>query len=699
MLKNLSTAKKLYLLPLFFIVFVIIGAITYFNLMSTSATRSNVALKSLDGLTIIADARISSFELFLEPSQKNLDTMNNKFAKVKNYIKALNVKALDGPNKLGTGTKLINDGVSNINKYINVTNSYMLKKLALLKQGIKTNPPGFQRISDLSTLYIEKTVRDLRDIKNRALELRTSAISELSITLGILVIIAIVLFLLLSFSISRTVISSLNNFKSGLLSFFAFLNKESKEVRLLNDKNKDEFGQMAKLVNQNITSTQIGIKQDQALIEETIKVLGEFEQGDLSQRLHLDVKNESLQKLKNVLNEMAKTLESNVENVLKVLQEYSNHNFIHQASKEGLKGLLLHLANNTNTLGNATTKDLVSRKGAGLTLGNVSENLLRYVNNLNNSSNEAAASLEETAAALEQITGNTRNNTANIDKMVDLSSNVTSSVKDGEKLASDTSKAMEDINAQVNAINEAISVIDQIAFQTNILSLNAAVEAATAGEAGKGFAVVAGEVRNLASRSAEAAKEIKDMVENATKKADEGKTMSSNMISGYVKLNESVSQTINLISDVKMASKEQLLGIEQINDAVNQLDRQTQQNAQIASQTNDVSLMVSEISKNIIKRVDTNIFIGSDDVEAEKVGNINLGTKQNKIINELETKKIEDDIQTPMETKVSKKREKTEAQKLSTADAAVLKAKTSNAKKPNIIKDTSSALDDEWESF
>ena len=110
---------------------------------------------------------------------------------------------------------------------------------------------------------------------------------------------------------------------------------------------------------------------------------------------------------------------------------------------------------------------------------------------------------------------------------------VTDSVKEGEELASKTSLAMDEINEQVNAINDAITVIDQIAFQTNILSLNAAVEAATAGEAGRGFAVVAQEVRNLASRSAEAAKEIKDLVENANIKANEGKEIADVMIGGF----------------------------------------------------------------------------------------------------------------------------------------------------------------------
>ena len=109
-----------------------------------------------------------------------------------------------------------------------------------------------------------------------------------------------------------------------------------------------------------------------------------------------------------------------------------------------------------------------------------------------------------------------------------------------------------------------LGVIDQIAFQTNILSLNAAVEAATAGEAGKGFAVVAQEVRNLASRSAEAANEIKALVGTATQKANDGKKISDEMIKGYEELNENITQTISLINDVEAASKEQQTGIEQI---------------------------------------------------------------------------------------------------------------------------------------
>ena len=169
---------------------------------------------------------------------------------------------------------------------------------------------------------------------------------------------------------------------------------------------------------------------------------------------------------------------------------------------------------------------------------------------------------------------------------------------------------MEEINSQITSINEAISVIDQIAFQTNILSLNAAVEAATAGEAGKGFAVVAAEVRNLASRSAEAAREIKEIVESATSKANNGKVIANEMINGYTELNKDIMETIGLIKNFENASKEQLLGIEQINNAVSILDQKTQQNAQVTSQTKDIALSTDNIAKLIIKDVDEKQFIG-----------------------------------------------------------------------------------------
>ena len=264
---------------------------------------------------------------------------------------------------------------------------------------------------------------------------------------------------------------------------------------------------------------------------------------------------------------------------------------------------------------------LIENKSIGLSLQNSSHILLSNVDTLNKNANITAVSLEETAASLEEMTGNIRGNTTNIAKMASFANELTSSATTGQKLATDTTVAMDEINKQVSAINDAIGVIDQIAFQTNILSLNAAVEAATAGEAGKGFAVVAQEVRNLAARSAEAAKEIKNLVENANTKANEGKSIADSMIHGYEDLNHNISKTIELIVDVEKASKEQLVGVEQINDSVNRLDHQTQENVNVTSVVQEIAKQTDEIASLIVISTNEKEFHGKENVQAKVLGN------------------------------------------------------------------------------
>ncbi|WP_320033751.1 methyl-accepting chemotaxis protein [Halarcobacter sp.] len=451
---------------------------------------------------------------------------------------------------------------------------------------------------------------------------------------GLIVLIILGILSFIFRMITKEIVLKVTFINEGLENFFAYLNRETTEVEIKQITCRDEFGFMSDLINSNIEKAKKGIQEDRELINETINVLGEFEQGDLCQRLHMNVSNPAMMQLKNVLNKMAENLEHNIDNVLNVLEKYTNFNYLDKVNTTGIKEDLLKLANGVNSLGDSITTMLVENKSNGVTLHDSSTVLLDNVGKLNNSANEAASSLEETAAALEQMTGNIRNNTHNIAKMAEISNNVTKSANSGEKLANDTVASMEDIDTQVTAINEAIGVIDQIAFQTNILSLNAAVEAATAGEAGKGFSVVAQEVRNLATRSAEAAKEIKGMVENATKKADEGKEIATNMINGYKMLNQDITQTIELISDVEMSSKEQLTGIEQINDAVAQLDQQTQQNAEIASQTNDIAISTDSIAKVIVKNADEKEFKGKDSVKAKtfKHQDLEKPVKKEKVI-------------------------------------------------------------------
>ncbi|MGJ0493624.1 methyl-accepting chemotaxis protein [Aliarcobacter cryaerophilus] len=442
-----------------------------------------------------------------------------------------------------------------------------------------------------------------------------------SVTTFILIILLItILSILVTIQlITRNIVSSLNIFQNGLLSFFAFSNKESSNVQLINLDGKDEFGIMAKVINENIQKTQDLINQDNALIEDVKRVVNQVKSGNLNIKIEKSTINDELEELKSSFNEMLEVTKSNVcsdiNKVLSVLDSFSKLDFRVKIDNDNGK-----VATGINNLSNIINHMLVENKSNGLTLEESSKMLLFNVNKLNISSNEAAASLEETAAALEEITSNIRNNTESIAKMSQLSNGVTKAVNEGQAMANQTTTAMDEINTQVNLVNEAIGVIDNIAFQTNILSLNAAVEAATAGEAGKGFAVVAQEVRNLATRSAEAAKEIKAIVERATVKANEGKEIATNMIEGYKNLNSNISSTMNLISDIENASKEQLLGIEQINDAVNQLDQQTQQNAMVASQSHDIAQSTDQIAKLIVQDANQKEFEGKNEVKAKDVG-------------------------------------------------------------------------------
>ncbi|MGJ0494166.1 methyl-accepting chemotaxis protein [Aliarcobacter cryaerophilus] len=655
MLKSLDTRKKLYFFPILFIIIAALSTIIYLYFIDIAHKRNAAALTSEKFVLDIAKTRISVYQFLRTATPNNENVVIENIQFLKNSLAESSKNFVDVKNK-----ELASKTLSLIDKYVELFKVYSKNKIEDYNNNILEESDTLkQNIAAMVKIGLEME-ENIHKINESAVKLRDEAYANLDRNLMIILTIATILFIGISVLVANNIINSVNSFKDGLLGFFAYLNREASDTTLLDESNKDEFGQMAKVVNVNILKTKAGIEEDRKLIDETISVLGEFEQGDLCQRLNTKVSNPALMQLSTVINGMGDVLEKNIENILDVLEKYSSYNYLSKVSTNGLKEQLLALANGVNGLGDSITSMLKENKSNGLTLDESSMILLANVDKLNISSNEAAASLEETAAALEEITSNIRNNTESIAKMSQLSNGVTKAVNEGQAMANQTTTAMDEINTQVNLVNEAIGVIDNIAFQTNILSLNAAVEAATAGEAGKGFAVVAQEVRNLATRSAEAAKEIKAIVERATVKANEGKEIATNMIEGYKNLNSNISSTMNLISDIENASKEQLLGIEQINDAVNQLDQQTQQNAMVASQSHDIAQSTDEIAKLIVQDANQKEFEGKNEVKAK-----NAGIKKEHII--------------------------------ASAPKKIIKASKQNINSTKEI--TSSSSNDEWESF
>ena len=399
-------------------------------------------------------------------------------------------------------------------------------------------------------------------------------------------------------AVSNRDLEEIDKYFQQLIEFLSYEKSEFEYVESTGNKKVDD---MFKNWNQQIKKFDKRTKDDMRVLGEIVLTADKVEQGIYKCRIKGDSDNPTISTLRNTLNKMLISIDDATSRISKVVTSYTNDDFTDYIKVvDNYKDDMKLLMESINLLGKELGSSAKNNFQNGETLENSASTMTNSMNNLAEKANEQAASLEETAAALEEITSITRNNTQNATKMATLGQVVKKSVLSGEELASKTASSMDEINEKVKAINSAITVIDQIAFQTNILSLNAAVEAATAGEAGKGFAVVAQEVRNLANRSAEAAKEIKNLVEEANIKTNDGKLISSDMIEGYKELNKNISETINIIEDVSAASKEQMLGIEQINQTVNILDRVTQENAFESNQIKDISQSVSTLAYELL---------------------------------------------------------------------------------------------------
>ncbi len=467
----------------------------------------------------------------------------------------------------------------------------------------------FKTISEKINILKEIDDYISKDIIEQINIIKKDQFDKMIFILGLAIFIILITILSVSF-FTKSIKRGFEKVTIGIEQFMRYLNKEINELDYISLGTKGLLGNLAKSINYNIDKINGNLEKDLLCVGETTITLDKVEKGFYSCRIMSQAENPQVRILAKTINKMLDNQQNVINNILKNLGEYTNYNYLGVIDIKGLNGESKQMVDGINSLGEAITTMLVENKNNGETLKQASNQLLKNVDELNRSSNDAAARLEETAAAIEEISSNIVSSTQNISQMAQNANELTSAANEGEKLAKQTVISMEEINSQVTAINEAITIIDQIAFQTNILSLNAAVEAATAGEAGRGFAVVAQEVRNLASRSAEAANEIKSLVENASTKSNQGKDIAALMINGYDKLNININNTLSLIKEVENASKEQKYGIEQISDAINSLDKQTQINANIATQTHEIALETSNLASDVVNATNSKIFRG-----------------------------------------------------------------------------------------
>jgi methyl-accepting chemotaxis protein len=315
--------------------------------------------------------------------------------------------------------------------------------------------------------------------------------------------------------------------------------------------------------------------------------------GDLTRRVSVKDAQGFLRELGVSLNHLLSAFHESVEDFVTVMRALAQGDFTVRLAKD-YQGLFRELQDDLNATVARLTEVVGRIQLSSEQVRAAAREIAAGNEDLSRRTQEQAAAIEETASAMEQMTATVKHNADNAQQARQLVMSARESASAGGEVVTQAIEAMERINASAKRIAEIIGVIDEIAFQTNLLALNAAVEAARAGESGRGFAVVAQEVRHLASRSAQAAKEIKALIQDSVAKVDAGKKLVDASGQALAQIVEGVKKVADIVAEIAAASQEQASGIEQVNRAVVQMDETTQQNAALVEQSSAAAKAMAE---------------------------------------------------------------------------------------------------------
>jgi methyl-accepting chemotaxis protein len=405
----------------------------------------------------------------------------------------------------------------------------------------------------------------------------------------------------------------------------------------LSIKSNDEIGRLAGMIDGEIRNAFISVgkareladKKSQYQVAEIEKLLINLDRlahGELSCDMTVSQGDEDTQQLQELYSKIAADLHTSVsaikgyiEEITMVLAEIEKGN-LDVGITEEYSGDFAALKQSINGIVNSLSETMTNINTAAVQVAEGAHHVSDGNQAVSQGATEQASAIEELTSSLTQISAQTEENAVKADKASTLSSKAMTNATVGNEQMEAMKKAMDEINESSGNISKIIKVIDDIAFQTNILALNAAVEAARAGIHGKGFAVVAEEVRNLAARSAKAAKETTELIEGSIKKAEAGTAITHKTADALTEIVGSVQQAAELVEAIASASKEQAVGISQVNRGIEQLSMVVQNNSATAQEgaaaseemSSQAELLKDMVEKFKVKEQITNSLSGRD---------------------------------------------------------------------------------------
>ena len=371
---------------------------------------------------------------------------------------------------------------------------------------------------------------------------------------------------------------------------------------------KDEIGEMARalevfrangMLMREMESQEAALTAQSKDLQSSISgIVAAAAAGDFSQRISKSYDDEDLKRFAESVNELVESVDLGVGEVRRVIKSLADADLTHEM-QGNFQGAFAELQTNVNATMATLRGTMQNIRHAASTISDNSGELSSSANQLARRTEQQAASLEETAAALEEITTTVKTSTERAHEATQMVRETKDSAGKSGNIVSNAIDAMGRIEQSSQKISQIISVIDEIAFQTNLLALNAGVEAARAGEAGRGFAVVAQEVRELAQRSANAAKEIKSLINTSAEEVKGGVSLVLSTGEALKEIEALVNRVNDHVTSIARAAQEQSLALGEINTSVNHMDQMTQQNAAMVEETTAASQVLADEARQL----------------------------------------------------------------------------------------------------